>query len=85
MIYIHCMRNHFRSNKKFALGEREWPKTSYQSGGVYEDSSSAEGNVVAGIKSMPEGTEEKNCHSAMYAIIDNISQPVRCRAIPVVQ
>ena len=49
-----------------------------------EEGSCHEGDVVATIEAMPEGTEDKHCQCAVDAFIHNITQPVRCTDVPVV-
>ena len=50
-----------------------------------EDAARAERDVVAGVEAVPESTEEEDDDGAVYAIVDDVSQPVRRRTIPVVE
>jgi len=57
----------------------------HQSGGVNENAASTKRNVVASVEAVPECTEEKHRHCAMYTVVDHETQPVSCRTIPVIK
>ena len=57
----------------------------HQSGGVNENAAGEKRNVVASIEAVPERTEEEHWHRALYTVIDDETQPVSCRTIPVVK
>jgi hypothetical protein len=63
----------------------ETMQVSYQSCRMNEHTTSAKRYIIASIKAMPEGTEEKYRNCAMKAIIDNITKPICSGTIPVVQ
>ena len=50
-----------------------------------EDATGEECKVIAGVESVPECTEEEDGHGAVYAVVDDKTQPVSCRTIPVVK
>jgi len=58
---------------------------SHQSGCVNKDAACEIRKVVASIETMPECTKEKYWNSAVYSVIDDKTQPVSCRTIPVVK
>jgi len=57
----------------------------HQSGSVNKDAASTKRDVVAGIEAMPECAEKEHRNGAVYTIIDDETQPVSSRTIPVVK
>ena len=55
-----------------------------QSSGMNEDGSTEEGDVVAGVESMPECTEQEHCKRAVTSLVDDVAQPQRCHLVPTV-
>jgi len=60
-------------------------RNTHQSGSVNKDAASTERDVIAGIEAMPESTEKEHRNGAVYTVIDDKTQPVRSRTIPVVK
>jgi len=50
-----------------------------------ENATSEKRKVVASIKAVPKCTEEEHWHSAVYTVVNDETQPVSCRTIPVVK